>query len=111
MGAHLFEMSVQLLLDKPPKAVDALIPALSKCTYTYTRSPFDRLFTSAPALPTNIESNAGDAISYTNIIYSHPHSPFDRLFTRIGTADNIESNASSFMVEMAGERTQQPSAC
>ncbi|KIZ06394.1 DNA mismatch repair protein MSH4 [Monoraphidium neglectum] len=27
--------------------------------------------------------------------------PFDRIFTRIGTADNIESNASSFMVEMA----------
>ncbi|KAI8469891.1 MAG: muts domain V-domain-containing protein [Monoraphidium minutum] len=27
--------------------------------------------------------------------------PFDRVFTRIGTADSIEDNASSFMVEMA----------
>lgn len=28
-------------------------------------------------------------------------SPYDSLHTRIGTADSIESNASSFMVEMA----------
>jgi hypothetical protein len=33
-----------------------------------------------------------------------PRSPFGRLFARIGTGDSIESNASSFMVEMAGGR-------
>jgi DNA mismatch repair ATPase MutS len=28
-------------------------------------------------------------------------SPYDSLYTRMGTADSIENNASSFMVEMA----------
>lgn len=29
-----------------------------------------------------------------------PCRPFERLFTRMGTSDSIETNASSFMVEM-----------
>lgn len=28
-------------------------------------------------------------------------SPYDSLYTRVGTADSIENNASSFMVEMS----------
>lgn len=38
--------------------------------------------------------------------------PFDRIFTRIGTGDNIEANASSFMVEMqVGAREWWPRPC